>query len=156
MSPMLYLLDTGILVALIRGKLLGQFIDSTYQLRTQPYKPLICAVTKGEIRSLARQFGWGTAKRQELLQLLQNGLVSVDLDQPAIMDAYEEIDWVSLNKPDGAHVMGKNDLWIAATAKATGATLLTTDKDFDHLHPNLIQRIYIAPASVLPGSASPP
>jgi tRNA(fMet)-specific endonuclease VapC len=29
--------------------------------------------------------------------------------------------------------MGKNDLWIAATASVLSATLLTTDKDFDHL-----------------------
>jgi predicted nucleic acid-binding protein len=29
--------------------------------------------------------------------------------------------------------MGKNDLWIAATAYAMNAMLLTTDGDFDHL-----------------------
>ncbi len=41
--------------------------------------------------------------------------------------------------------MGKNDLWIAATANATGATLLTTDSDFDHLSPNFIDLIRIPP-----------
>jgi tRNA(fMet)-specific endonuclease VapC len=30
--------------------------------------------------------------------------------------------------------MGKNDLWIASTAALLGLTLVTTDKDFDHLH----------------------
>jgi hypothetical protein len=30
--------------------------------------------------------------------------------------------------------MGKNDLWIAATAHALNAILLTTDNDFDHLN----------------------
>jgi len=29
--------------------------------------------------------------------------------------------------------MGKNDLWITATAHVTNATLLTMDKDFQHL-----------------------
>ncbi len=29
--------------------------------------------------------------------------------------------------------MGKNDLWIASAATVLKATLLTTDKDFDHL-----------------------
>ena len=29
--------------------------------------------------------------------------------------------------------MGKNDLWIAATAHASGAILLSTDGDFEHL-----------------------
>lgn len=32
-----------------------------------------------------------------------------------------------------ARNMGKNDLWIAATAAMSEATLLTTDNDFDHL-----------------------
>lgn len=30
--------------------------------------------------------------------------------------------------------MGKNDLWIAATAFASNATLLTADRDFLHLN----------------------
>jgi len=30
--------------------------------------------------------------------------------------------------------MGKNDLWIAATAHVSNAILLTTDRDFDHLN----------------------
>jgi len=42
--------------------------------------------------------------------------------------------------------MGKNDLWIAATAHVTGATLLTTDKDFDHLDPQFLVRVWINPA----------
>lgn len=32
--------------------------------------------------------------------------------------------------------MDKNDVWIAAIAKLSQMTLLTTDADFDHLHPN--------------------
>ncbi len=32
-----------------------------------------------------------------------------------------------------ARNMGKNDLWIAATAHILGAKLLTTDGDFNHL-----------------------
>lgn len=34
--------------------------------------------------------------------------------------------------------MGKNDLWIAATASAIDATLITSDKDFDHLDGNYL------------------
>ena len=29
--------------------------------------------------------------------------------------------------------MGKNDLWISATTNILGGTLLTMDKDFNHL-----------------------
>lgn len=35
---------------------------------------------------------------------------------------------------DSSRNMGKNDLWIAATAHALNAALLTTDGDFEHLH----------------------
>jgi predicted nucleic acid-binding protein len=36
-------------------------------------------------------------------------------------------------------------LWIAATAHATGARLLTTDHDFDHLDPTFLARDWIDP-----------
>jgi predicted nucleic acid-binding protein len=40
--------------------------------------------------------------------------------------------------------MGKNDIWIAATVNVTGATLLTTDQDFDHLDGVFLARERIA------------
>ncbi|MBU6120983.1 PIN domain-containing protein [Hymenobacter siberiensis] len=57
--------------------------------------------------------------------------------------AYARIDAYSQGKleleplPAGisARNMGKNDLWIAATALYFGVELHTTDKDFDHLGP---------------------
>lgn len=45
--------------------------------------------------------------------------------------------------------MGKNDLWIAATALAEGATILTADQDFDHLHPHILTHEYVDPTSHL-------
>jgi predicted nucleic acid-binding protein len=35
--------------------------------------------------------------------------------------------------------MGKNDLWIAATASVLEATLLTLDHDFNHLRNEFLQ-----------------
>ena len=43
--------------------------------------------------------------------------------------------------PFSARNMGKNDLWIASTAFLFGLPLVTTDHDFDHLHPHLIEVI---------------
>lgn len=54
----------------------------------------------------------------------------------AIIDTYSQ----SVNKP-----MGKNDVWIAASARVIGARLLTTDKDFDHLDPHFVTRDWIDP-----------
>ena len=76
--------------------------------------------------------------------------MTVDINVAEVIDAYVEIDVYSQQHPDGARNMGKNDLWIAACAKASGATLLTTDKDFDHLTPGMISVEYVDPASTLP------
>ena len=41
--------------------------------------------------------------------------------------------------------MGKNDLWIAATAYITNSRLVTADGDFDHLNNVFIDLIKIKP-----------
>lgn len=58
-----------------------------------------------------------------------------------IVYAYAQIDAYSQNKlvnhplPKGlsARNMGKNDIWLAATAHVTDCIFVTTDHDFDHL-----------------------
>ena len=41
--------------------------------------------------------------------------------------------------------MSHNDLWIAATCSVTRSRLITSDSDFDRLHPHVILRDYIQP-----------
>jgi tRNA(fMet)-specific endonuclease VapC len=41
--------------------------------------------------------------------------------------------------------MGKNDLWIAATASLLNLTFVTTDKDFNHLHNHFLNLRNINP-----------
>src|SRR5438128_1595358 len=133
-----YLLDTNILVALIRGNELGQYIDSAYALKTNLTQSIISVVTVGEMYGLARKFGWGPAKILALRELLDE-LVWVDINQTQILEAYGEIDHAT---ESAGRRMGQNDVWIAATARAAGFTLLTTDKDFDRLDPVWINRIW--------------
>src|SRR6516165_8605164 len=109
-----YLLDTGVVVALLRGKRLGKYIEHRFGLLGSLNRCLISVVTVGELLSLARQFGWGSAKRQELQEVLDE-IVWIDINQPDILDAYGEIDHYSHTQ---GIKMGKNDVWIAATAKA--------------------------------------
>jgi tRNA(fMet)-specific endonuclease VapC len=142
----LYLLDTNVVLALVRGQALGATIDATFSLSAGKRRPAISVVTHGEVRVLASRNGWGGAK----LEALQNALdavVTVDINIAEVIDAYVEIDIYSQQHSGGARSMGKNDLWIAACAKASGATLLTTDKDFDHLDPNLLTVKYIDPSA---------
>jgi tRNA(fMet)-specific endonuclease VapC len=101
---------------------------------------LISVVSKGEIYSLAIQFGWGNQKKQQLDGLLRR-IPSVDINTDRIIHRYAEIDAYSQGKdrtkplPPGmsSRNMGKNDTWIAATASVLNATLLTTNGDFAHL-----------------------
>jgi predicted nucleic acid-binding protein len=46
--------------------------------------------------------------------------------------------------------MGKNDVWIAATASVLEGTLITTDTDFDHLQGEFLDRIYVDPEADAP------
>jgi len=47
-------------------------------------------------------------------------------------------------------MMNANDVGIAATAAATGATLLRTDRDFDHFAASTVRWVWIDPASPPP------
>ena len=51
----------------------------------------------------------------------------------AEIDVYSQSKHPTLRLPPSARKMGKNDLWIAATAAIHNATLLSTDADFEHL-----------------------
>ncbi len=137
MSERLYLLDTNIVLALVRGQELGRHIASTFALTSSKQRAFICVVTHAEVRVLARRSGWGDAKLAAL-QVALDGLVTLDINVKEVIDAYVTIDLFSQRHPEGARNMGKNDLWIAACAKAAGATLLTTDRDFEHLAPAML------------------
>jgi tRNA(fMet)-specific endonuclease VapC len=144
MSGSVYLLDTNVLLALIRGRELGRYIDGYFGLRHGRQRPLVCIVSHGEIWVLARRCNWG-ADRREALQIMLASLVPVQLDHPGVIDAYVHLDLCSHGHSQGARNMGKNDLWIAAAAHASGATLLTTDQDFAHLIPSEMEGVIIDP-----------
>jgi tRNA(fMet)-specific endonuclease VapC len=140
-----YLLDTNILVRLIQGNDLGKYIDQRFALTTSLSTCVISVVTVGEMKALVHQFQWGQQKRTALDNLLGK-IPWIDINDAAILDAYGNID--GHNKQLKPHkTMGKNDVWIAATAHVTKLTLLTIDHDFDHLEGLFLTRIWIDPAS---------
>lgn len=143
-QPTMYLLDTNILVAYIRAGNIGEHVENTYHLRKSPYRPMISIVSAGEILSLAKLWGWGEEKQLLMKELLEE-FVIIDLNSREIWDAYAELDFFSQKQYNPAEKMSKNDLWIAATAKVLGIILLTTDKDFNKFHPEMLTRIFINP-----------
>jgi tRNA(fMet)-specific endonuclease VapC len=135
-----FVLDTGIVLGYVRGAGYAEYAEKKYRLFNPRNIPLISIVSKGEIYSLAVQLDWSGGKLTLLGELLRK-LPVVDINNEQIIQRYAEIDAYSLSKdrkrplPGGqtARVMGKNDLWIAATTSVLKATVLTTDHDFDHL-----------------------
>lgn len=82
-----------------------------------------------------------------------DGLPRLDVGKGGVLKAYALVDaWThgrpvaapnDAPPPKPARSMGKNDLWIAATAHASGAVLVTTDRDFDHLHGTWLNREFV-------------
>lgn len=132
MKAPIYLLDTNVLMHLLRGNDIGNAIDSKYRLRENQHRHVISVVTAGELLGLANKNGWGANRLQQLQELLKN-LVIIDVTHPAITRAYMDV-----YKACSGHPIPQNDMWIAATCKATGATLLSCDQDFHHLDGNQI------------------
>lgn len=139
----LVLLDTNVLLHLIRGKAAGEWIARRYGLRERAEKPLVSAVSVGEIWRMAHRRDWG-ANLLDRLDALVSEMLVVDLE-PGILRTYGEFgaDLDRAGKP-----IPQNDLWIAATAAAKRAVLLTTDSDFDRLHPARIHRELVDPQSL--------
>ncbi len=133
-----YFLDTNIILAYIRKSTLTNQIDKKYTPLAEENSPIISVVSVGEIKSIAIQNNWGNNKLDLLKKLLDQFLIA-DINVESIIDKYAEIDAFSQNRlpnnplKSSSRNMGKNDLWIAATASVLEAKLLTTDKDFDHL-----------------------
>jgi tRNA(fMet)-specific endonuclease VapC len=137
----LYVLDTNILVHYVRRSAVWERVRDAYQPLTIDPRPIISVVSEGEIRSLATQWKWGKQKLDQMEFALAFFKVSTILD-PDLLRTYALIDAFceEIGQP-----LGKNDLWIAATAAVRRATLLTTDRDFDRLAPRFLTRDWIDP-----------
>src|ERR1700730_14996357 len=105
-----YLLDTNIVLALVRGNPLGLYLDGTYGL-TRGLNPfVISVVTVGEMFALVEKFKsqgqpWGH-KKLKILAVLLRRLTWEDISAPGILRAYGEIDGFTEGK---GRPMGKND-----------------------------------------------
>ncbi|MDX2303924.1 MAG: type II toxin-antitoxin system VapC family toxin [Microscillaceae bacterium] len=121
------LLDSNVLIDCIRKSM------------NPPKSSFISIITVGELKSFALRNKWGYLKQSNLEILLKHfPIIEVDGD---LVNTYAIIDTFSqgllLNDPlpsgMSARNMGKNDIWIAATALYFDMELYTKDDDFDHL-----------------------
>lgn len=148
-----WFVDTNILVHVLRQSPLGEHLISSLQFRARATVSMMSVVSQGELLSLAALVHWGKPKRDRLEELM-NELVIVDIHAASrpLLERYALLDHVSHS---AGRTMGKNDLWIAASAAESGAILLTTDRDFDHLAPQHLKLWWLDPAATSWPAAPP-
>jgi len=137
---MTYLIDTNIIVHFVRASMTYERLEKSIPLFSNNLDVYFSEVSVGEILSISQRNRWGN-KKIERMEAVLDALTLIPISYADIYRAYATIDAYSqshhptLSLPQGmtARNMGKNDVWIAATAYVLRATLVTTDKDFDHL-----------------------
>ncbi len=141
---MLLLFDTNIVLSFLRGSRVKHFVERVYSPFGSENTSVISVVSVGETRAFALKNKWGNERCKKMEDFLVKFAVA-DINAEDVINRYAEIDAFSQGRLEGkklnlsARNMGKNDLWIAATASILDATLLTTDNDFDHLHNEFLQ-----------------
>lgn len=136
-----YLLDTNVFLYLLRKDRRWFKIEEQFGLNKTGN--FISLISLGELWSIGLRNQWGVSRMTQIEDLLQN-FTLIDLNIESIIKRYGEIDAFSQgklkNRPlsTSARNMGKNDLWLAATASVLNLTLITSDQDFNHLAPTFL------------------
>ena len=143
----LIVLDTNALIHLERANKTGVGIEASYGLKARSERPILSTVVEAEVLKLVTQWNWGASKLGQLGQTFTN-LVRVSAGEPDIVRAYAEL---AVHQEGIGKKIGENDLWIAATARAVGAVVLTCDTDFLNLDPAHVDIAYFDVESCQPG-----
>jgi tRNA(fMet)-specific endonuclease VapC len=141
---MAYLLDTGVLTALIRDPA-GPLVRRIAAVGERQVATSV--IVAGELRYAVE--GRGSARLRAAVDLVLEGLEVLPLE-PGAERHYGEIrrDLERLRIPFGA-----NDLWIAAHTRAGGHVLVTTsDREFRRIKGLLVENWLVDPP--LPGTVA--
>ena len=138
---MKYIWDTNILLNYIRESKNFDIWNEELGFKNPNNEVYISTITVGEIYSIAHQRNWQKRRRQRLKEVLDDFSKPLPITNKRIVEMYARIDAYSQGKlvgnplPKGlsSRNMGKNDVWIAATANVLDLKLVTIDKDFAHL-----------------------
>ena len=135
-------IDTNIIIEIMRDSSKEELLIKYLNPENESFA--ISYVSVAEIKSIAMQNEWGVPRMKKLQKFLDKGEI-IELAGNAILDRYVEIDAFSQGKhptipsKHSSKNMGKNDLWIAATASILDILLITTDADYDHLDSVLLK-----------------
>lgn len=147
---MTYLLDTNIVLNYLRETRYRDFIETNYELLHPSNTCILSVVSVGELRSLALQNNWGI-RRMNTLETFLSRYVILDINVESVINQYAVIDAYSQGRLSGkrlprgmsARNMGKNDLWLAASASVLNVPLMSIDRDFEHLDGVFLDFIYV-------------
>ena len=125
---MLFLLDTNAFSDLMR-----QQIAITSRMNALPAGDVVvtCSIVRGEILYGIQRLPPGK-KRQEF-ERQSTALLPIVSCQAVPAAAGDHYALIKLASQQSGLTLGDNDAWIAATAIALGATLVTRDKDFSQI-----------------------
>jgi predicted nucleic acid-binding protein len=120
-----YLLDTSAISAIMRGD--GKMASWLSSLGPDD-RVMVCPVTRGEILFGLERLAAG--KRRSDLEMKAQRLFAALACEPIPPGAGDNYASVKVARQRRGVPLDENDLWIAATALAVGATLVTHDRDF--------------------------
>tara|TARA_B100000508_G_C11456760_1_gene277108 strand:- start:129 stop:587 length:459 start_codon:yes stop_codon:yes gene_type:complete len=137
-------IDTCVFIHIVRDTTTGKRCIEALEKYDEAANIIVSVVTKAELESFIIQNNWSKPKIDRLNKILEE-ITYIDIANAdhLLIDSYTGIDAFSKRKikdrngnllSGSARKMGKNDLWIAATAFALDVPLMTTDGDFDHLN----------------------
>jgi predicted nucleic acid-binding protein len=146
-------IDTCVLIHIARETITGKKCLEALEKYDEAANIIVSVVTKAELGSFITQNKWGKSKIDKLNKMLEE-ITYIDISNAdqLLIDSYTDIDAFSKRKiqdksgnllKGAAKKMGKNDLWIAATAYSLEIPLMTTDGDFDHLNGTMMNVIKI-------------
>lgn len=134
------LLDTNALVHLARQTQVGQTLMAELELATET--PIfLSGVTVGEVEFLGRLRNWQEKTIKRMTDQVRKSLV-INLDFPGLPEAYADIQYEIKVVRKPAITNRDNDVWIAATARATSTCLVTSEKWFKQIGGTLIDLAY--------------
>jgi predicted nucleic acid-binding protein len=143
-----YFFDTNAILIYLRDHVQKDWLDKNYDPLGDDNTAMISVVVLGELESLYLRNNWGRRRIESLRIFLRKFLIT-DINSRDIIRRYGEIDAFSQGKlkekrlGDSSRNMGKNDLWIAATASVTNSRLISSDKDFNHLNGEYLDLLLI-------------
>lgn len=145
------LFDTNVILYITRNLKGFDFLKGINPKEKLVY---VSFVSIAEAQSIVYQNRWGSTKAQRLDEFFSSvRVISIDhllLSTYIGIDAYSQRTHPDYEKYPFStpRNMGKNDLWIAATASLLNLQLVTTDKDFDHLETSFLSLQKISQAEI--------